>query len=282
MTRFSLTILFISLFFLNTLGQSDTGSENRRASYSESFMSYRSNNVDSSLYFIRLIATNPAYSNTLQHLIHDELALSFDKMWEGHRRQITAYKILEAMMSDSSETIVNSARPLYCWADVLRNTNDNNELTKLTNGFIKTELSKDIYNNRAAKYALLIYQVISQKKELNKLAEKLLNTTIRKLKAILVNQDSLSMPLLGKKAWYKYLYAYANFIQADEYIKQHKDKSAGENYKIAAAYSPDLSDKQYIDNYFFDKYLLAMYFHPEKLRGINQIGDYFGNDYVSF
>ena len=240
------------------------------------------NNIDSSLYFIRLIAANPAYSTNLRDCLHNKFAGLFDKIYEGSTIGIAAYKILEVMVADSNEKLVNSAKPLYYWAKVQRSSNDNNELVKLTNAFIETELSKDIYNNRAGRYALLIYQVIFQKKELNELAERLLSTTIKKIKSNLSYPDSLSEPLLRKKVWFKYLYAYANSIKADNYMKLHQEKRAGEYYKIASEYSPDISDKQYIEEYAFDKYLLTMYFRPQKLEHYVYMDDYFGDDYLSF
>ncbi len=282
MTRFRLTALFLSLFFLHTLGQSNDESRNKMAFYSDSFQSYMGNNIDSSLYFIRMIAANPRYSANLKDCLHNRFAVLFGKIYEGSTIGITAYKILEVMVADSNEKLVNSAKPLYYWAKIQRSENDNNELVKLTNAFIKSELSKDIYNNRAGRYALLIYQVIFQKKELNELAERLLSTTIKKIKFNLSNPDSLPEPLLRKKIWFKYLYASANSIKADNYMKLHQEKREGEYYKIASEYSPDISDKQYIEEYSFDKYLFTMYFRPQKLEHYIYTDDYFWDDYLSF
>lgn len=281
MTRFTLTVLLIS-FFLTTYGQSDNRPKEGLRSYANSFQSYRDKNVDSSLYFVRLLAADPKYSGTLQILLHNVFAQTFQKKWEEEAKDslqkielkkevAIGLKILEGMVADSNRNLVNSAKPIYFWVKIQQNENNNKELIKLTNEFIKTELSvNDIYPNRIGRYAFLIHQVISKKKELSNLAEILFTTTTQKFKSNPGNVDSASRPMLEKKVWYKYLYAYANFIKANQLLKQNKEKEAVAYFKTASDYSPDLTDKKSSNGYFYDMYFL---FEKEKIT--------FQDDYLS-
>jgi thiol-disulfide isomerase/thioredoxin len=273
MTHFTLTTVFIALFFFTVNGQSQELPKEGPAFYFNSFQKYRNTNIDSSLYFARLLAVNPDDSTTLEDLLHNSFAQSFltpseelinamknmDSLQKKEYQKMLTISpiILDRMMSDSNINLVNTVKPINFWVKVHQNENNINELTKLTNEFIKTELSiNDIYKNRVGRYALLIYQVISQKPELNNLSEKLFTTTIEKLKLNQVNSDSLSRPGIVRRAWYKYLYAYSNFIIANQLVKLDKDKEAVYYYKIASEYSPNLSDKSVSYAYFYDMYFL--------------------------
>lgn len=163
------------------------------------------------------------------------------------------------MMADNNRNLVNNVTPIYYWTKVQQNENDTGKLIEWTNKFIATELStNDIYQNRIGRYALLIYQVISQKKELKSLAEQLFKTTINKLKLnqVNVNVDSASRLVLAKRTWYRYLYAYSNYIQANKALEIGNNKEAGEGFKTAFDYSPDLTDKNNSSAYFYDMFFL--------------------------
>lgn len=264
---------FIAFFFFTTIsGQSQEMPKDGPGFYFNSFQKYRNTSIDSSLYFARLLAANPDYSATLEDLLHDTFAQSFlvsDEITEMLKHADSSQKkeyqnmltispvILDKMVSDTSANLVNNAKPIYYWVKVMQNKGNSRELIKLTNEFIETELTtNDLYKNRVGRYAFLIYQVISQKPELNKLADKLFTVTNEKLKINQVISDFLSRPGMVRRAWYRYLYAYSNYCIANQLVKQEKDKEAAGYFKTASDYSPDLKDKSVSYAYFYDMIFL--------------------------
>lgn len=271
MKNFSFTAVFICSCFLTSFGQISDLPTGGPGFYFNGFQSYNGKHVDSSLYFLKQLAAKDEYLHTLKDLVHNSFAQSFMEINESllekeikdslqrsevktelKKRRVVGYAILKGMLSDSNANLVNCARPVEYWTQVQLNRQNLSALTQLTNAFIQTELSKDIYDNRAGRYALLIYQVISQKKELNKLSEKLFTLTMDKLKAN--QQTANSLP--EQKVWYRYLFAYSNFIKAEKLVKEHRENEAGLFYKTAANYSPGLADIQNKHAYFYDMYFL--------------------------
>ncbi|HEX4375195.1 MAG TPA: hypothetical protein VHZ50_17955, partial [Puia sp.] len=61
--------------------------------------------------------------------------------------------------------------------------------------------------------------------------------------------DTTSSDELDERAWYRYLFAYTNYIKA----KQASDINGKEKYlKISFEYSPDPIDKQHYPAYFYE------------------------------
>ena len=269
MKRSGLLVVSICLCLINAVGQTSGMPTKGPGFYFNGFQSYYNKNVDSSLYCLRQLATKGEYIHDLQFLVHDGIFFqSFLEMWDNEVRDsletvelnnntVKAYAILKRMLSDSNINLVNSARPIDYLAKIQSNKQNIKILTKLTNEFIQTELLKDMYDNRAGRYALLIYQVISKEKELAKLSETLLTATIEKLRSNLSTTDQWLRPMAEKRISYKFLYACANFFKAEELVKQKQETVAGTYYKIAAAYSPGLADNQYQHAYFYDMAFLV-------------------------
>lgn len=285
MKHLTLTGLLISILSLSTKAQPGTLPTKGPGFYFTSFQSHYNKNADSSLYFIRLLAANPNYTTTFQNLLHDNFAQTFQPMWEReitdsigkiglNTRVVIGYKILDGMMSDTNQNLVKSAKPIYYWTKILQSQNDNKKLIALTNEFIATELSaNDIYQNRVGRYALLIHQVISQKPELKNLAQQLFTTTVTKLELnqVDIHLDTASRQLLTKRTWYRYLYAYCNYLQANKLLEKGSKKEADKYFKTAFDFSPDATDRNNTSAYFYDMYFLL----EEEKRT-------FANDYVDF
>lgn len=267
---FSLTAMLLFSFFSVRSQNYTTAKENPGVCF-DNFQLYVDKNVDSALYFVRLLASNPKYSSLLQNLLHQIFALRFQPVpdWkiedsiqypEAAKRVKIAYQILDGMINDTNENLVKSVTPIYYWAKAQQNGNKSEELIGLTKNIIKAEQSvNDLYQNRTGRYALLIFKIISQKKELSNLAEQLFEMTISKLKLnqIHVNMDTASRQILEKRAWYRYLYAYSNFVKATLYSEKGNEKKAGRYFKVAFEYSPDLTDNDHFPAYFYDMYLLT-------------------------
>ncbi|CAN5826280.1 hypothetical protein BH11BAC3_BH11BAC3_28070 [soil metagenome] len=265
--RFNFTVLLICFCCFSSNAQTTGLPTEGPGFYFNNFQHYRGENVDSSMYFLRKLAENPSYAGTLQDLVHNSFSQVFLDMWdtlvkdslqkiEMKKNAVAGRVILKSMLSDTNIILVNSAKPIEFWTKAQANKDDVQVLNKLTNDFIQTQLCEDIYENRVGRYALLIYKVIEPKKELSKLAAQLLETTFQKIKSNLVDEDDLSWEMREKKVWFKYMYAYANFLKANELVKLQQENAAGKWYKTAADNSPNLADNQFKHAYFYDMVFL--------------------------
>lgn len=282
MTRFTFTVL-CAAFFLTTRGQADKLPVAGPGFYFNSFQAYSSNNVDSSLYYARLLAAEPKYGGMLQDLLHNAFAQSFQKKWEREEKDsarrnglkngtILSRKILEGMVADSNRQLAATVRPIHLWVQVQQHAQDDRALARLTRAFLDTALLvPDLYANRSARYAFLVHQVIAKRKALQPLADRLLAVTLQQLKAGLAAADTASRSMQERRVWYKYLYAYGSFVKAGQLSAQKKEKAAAAWLKTASDHSPGLADKQYASGYFYDMYFL---FEKEKAT--------FQDDYVRF
>ena len=238
----------------------------------EQLSNHSHKDVDSSLYFVRLLAASPASESSLQDLLHDAYAQTFLSMWdtmhditdtqriEIKKGKAVAYKILDGMIADTCKLLLKIIQPIYLWTKIVENKNNDKELIKLTNKFIATESTTSntgFYGNRLPRYAFLIYQIISKRAALNKLSGQLFTTNFNQLKANQITGDSLTYEMLNKKVWYKYLYAYANYVKATEAKKQSNKKLEESYLKTAAAYSPDLTDQNHKTAYYYDNVFLT-------------------------
>lgn len=252
-------------FFCAANGQENKNTQENPVNYFNSFQSYLNINlnVDSAFYFVKKLASSAKYATLLQLLIHDSFAQEFiekeaidsSKIDSINQRIFFCNSILMAMVTDSTKLLSETARPLYLWAKIQDSKNDLQALTNLTNEFIKKELlSEDIYKNGLGRYALLIYQIISKHPKLNPLSEKLFAITYSNLKNNQVKTtDSSTTMDLRKRAWYRYLFAYTNYLKA----KQTSDLNRKEIFlSLAFDYSPDLIDKNNYSAYFYDMIFL--------------------------
>lgn len=137
--------------------------------------------------------------------------------------------------------------------------NNTEQQRKLTNAFLSAGLAEgDVYQNRAGRYAILIWQFISKKPELKTLSNVLFDSVTTQLKEnqIIVGLDTASKVALDKRAWYRYLYAYCSNVRAKGLFKQGNVREAQSLYKTAFDYSPDLTDRNHQSAYFYDAIFL--------------------------
>src|ERR1035437_7840222 len=128
MTHFTLTTVFIALFFFTTNGQSQELPNKDPYFYKASFEhQFIEENVDSCLYFLRLLAANPKYSPTFEDELHNNFAQEFIKIPNYKIGLQCADSILDGMMSDTNINLVNIAKPIYFWVSVQHNENNSKE-----------------------------------------------------------------------------------------------------------------------------------------------------------
>lgn len=239
--------------------------------YFNNFQDYHGKNVDSAMYYIRLLAVNDNYGSMLERLIHDSFAQSFRKISEGERRNLLQEKefkrklalrrqILNLMTTDSIQSLAAVSTPVYYWVQAQQYENDASRLEEITNGFIMNQLSADdIYHNRVGRYALLIHQVISRNDSLNVLSDRLLGIVFDKLKwnpALHADTDTGSPEILTQRSWFRYLFAYLNYALASQLLEKENVEEAGKYLLAASDYSPDSVDRGSL-GYFYDMHFLV-------------------------
>ena len=282
------TILTVILFILlsSVYGQDANKNEVWPGEYFNNFQKYSGRNIDSSIYYARLLAANKNYNFMLQDLLHNSFAQSFRRGWETEikdsvrvlelKKQTALNKqILNRMITDSIQRLVTASMPIFYWAQVQQYENNSSKLKEITNDFIKNQLSSDdIYDNRVGRYALLIHQIISNNTKLKALSNKLFIITQNKLKSNSImnaDADTLSKQALEKRSWYRYLYAYCNYTLANQALKKNNVKDAGKYFLTAYEYSPDKFDRINYSSYFYDMFIIL---RKEK--------NSFKNDYVNY
>lgn len=229
--------------------------------YFNSFQHYKEKNVDSALYFARLLAANEDYLPILEDLLHDNYAQAFlpylAKRFPG--MVANARQLLSAMMADNNPVLKNGVQPIYYWTQVQENINNDARVRELVDEFIKTQLSTtDLDENRVARYALLIHQEIAPKTSLESTAKELLTPVIANLKKNQIPYvDGAPRHLLESRAWYRFLYAYVNSVQGNALLKENKIKEAGPYLKTAFEYSPDIIDRNLTASFSYDLVFLT-------------------------
>jgi thiol-disulfide isomerase/thioredoxin len=212
--------------------------------------------IDQALFYAQSLAREcPA---TLQSLLHTFFAQAFIKEYKDKHGNATERKLLDLFINDTNHVLVQTAKPIYLWVQVQENENNTAGLIRLTNTFLETQFDTSaLYDNRIARYALLIYKLIQNKNECSQSAQTLLDKTYSALSSQ-IKQFNLPGDAMHnrKRAWYRYLYAYTHFVQAQNAQQQGDLVNAEEFYRMASVYSPDATDKQAIPDYVYDKVFL--------------------------
>lgn len=194
----------------------------------------------------------------LQSLFHTFFAQAFSPHIRGNRDNANERKLLDLCINDTNQVLVQAARPIYLWVQIQENANNTADLIKLTNNFIDTQFNTlDLYDNRTARYALLIYQQINSNKKCSQTAQILLSKTTAALSNQINKYDLPADQVHNwKKAWYRYLYACIHFVQAEEAQHNGDLTNAEAFYRIASLYSPNETDRQVLSAYDYDKVFL--------------------------
>jgi thiol-disulfide isomerase/thioredoxin len=284
MRKYILTaLLFIA--FISTIYSQDNRPKEGPAFYFNNFQHYSNTNIDSAFYFIQKIATYPNSNNMLQDLLHNSFAQSFikwperdelDSLEKVHYYQSLANgkALLNKMASDTTEMLSRSVQSLLLWVKIEDKKNDLKKTRELVKEFISTQMGvDDIYQYCTGRYGLLIYQAIVRHPELTDLSQQLFTAIDNKLRMNqpIVNIDSASRPQLIKRAWYRYLYAYCNYLKAHNKLSVGMNNEGRRFFKLAFDYSPDLADQNNKSGYFYE---MSFLFEKEK--------DSFQEEYVQY
>ena len=275
-------IILVVIFFLsltNANSQTLNIQEESPDVYFNNFQKFigEKPDVDSAFFCIQKIASSNKYVLLLRMLLHDIFAQEFgynsqsnlDTLKINTTNKFSA-KLLFRIMLDTTKLLLETAKPIYLLSRIQDAKNNETELTALTEEFIEHELlPKFMYDNKTLRYGLMIYQVISKNPALEPLSQKLFTIIFTHLKNNqIVATDSSKRIQLDKRSWYRYLYAYVNYIEANKSDDRFKK---GVFFKKAFNFSPDIIDKNHAAAYFYDMLLL---FGEEKQS--------FKEDYIKF
>lgn len=254
-------LAFFLLVFHCVKAQSNIPPAESPGGYFNSFQkfSYNTPNADSAVFYLRKLASNGMYIGYLRPLLHDSFAQAFlpgkaDKDTASARRQQESKRlhtaILERIMADTLQRLVKTARPIYLWYKVQQYQSDAGKLTPLVQEFIDQELSDALYTDKAARYGIMICQLIEQHPSLKLAVANIRSAIYDHLSRNQVSlTDSTKRGDLERRAWYRYMYAYVNFVAA----KGTGDPTEKEKFlKLAYDYSPDMEDRNHYSSYFYD------------------------------
>ncbi len=251
-----------SLIFINANSQ-DISIFQKGIKYLNDFTDFRSDrpDADSAYYCLQKLAARTEYAEMLKRLLHQSFVQAFilskemdssDKKIYQKRRHL-ADQILAKAMGDTSAVLLNALQPLYLWKTIQDNQGNTSLQATITENFLKTQIAPgNIYDQYAGRYGLMIYKIISVNRELKPLAEKLLTAIYTNLeKNQIPAVESTKTDTLAKRAWYRYLFAYANFMAS----KNSDDKLI--LLKKASDFSPDSQDRLFRFAYYYDmKFLI--------------------------
>jgi thiol-disulfide isomerase/thioredoxin len=228
--------------------------------------SYSIPSADSAFFYFKKLAAHTEFSNMTTDLLHNSFAQSFkiqqiaDTSELVSRRQhlVLCNQIFNLMLKDTSHNIAETVRPLGLWKSVQDNKDNLSELTRLSRFFLQTlKASNDIYSNRIGRYGLMIVQIISDKPGLKGISEEIFSYIYHQLENGQVKAtDTASQLVLSKRAWFRYLYAYTNFIKA-------ANSNAKELYfRKSFDFSPDALDVNNYAAFYYD--MLFLFADEEK------------------
>ncbi len=175
------------------------------------------------------------------------------------------------MMADSSVHLRETVEPVFLWTQAQEKQSESDLLINFTQNFLELyAASKNSSENHLDRYGLLIYQLMIGKEEMTPLANKLFDSIKENLKSNQITAtDSSSRMELDRRAYYRYLYAYVNYLEAQAATEAGKKEGLLRN---AFNFSPDLIDQNHKSAYFYDTGFL----YPDAGK------DSFQDDYLDY
>lgn len=276
-------LILITTHFLAPKAMSQSAPADTPSDYFNRFNTFTQKNLNeaSALLNIRKLASNKKAIESVRFIIHNSYAQvvinrpfppGMDSTVIRERMRVRNFNkiLLIKVMEDTSKVLTQTANTLFLYSKIEDAAGNSAQLDRLTEQFIQEELSdSDIYSNRAGRYGLMIYKKINSIPELKSLSQKLFHTVYNHLeKGQIPASETLDRFKSEERAWYRYLYAYANYLQSEKETDLAKKK---DYLKKAFDYSPDLADVNRKTAYFYDMILIL-----EKEK------DSFRDDYLTF
>jgi thiol-disulfide isomerase/thioredoxin len=274
-------LTLLSFLVCITYGVFAQNSPSQYANYFNGFQRTKKTNPDSAIYFLTNLAM--LESNATDDLLHNSFAQSFmlgsreellkDPEFLAHlkksnitldsarrkfaEQQSNAYIILDKTKKSVNKQIKENIYPIWKWVEAMKNKDNAIELQKIGNEYLSyLNEDSDFYNQRKARYGLMISGIMNKSDQLKPLAVKLQDLIYDNLSQYISThstQNELSREEKMDRAWYRYMFAAINFISAGNTVnKADQIKSL----KLASEFSPDAIDNTVKSAYFYDMFFL--------------------------
>ncbi len=286
----------LSVFILLLLSSFSILAQNVRdeINYFNSFQRTKAKQPDSAVYYMqKLAASNPSMA---VDLFHNSFAQSFlsavqekmrtDTSFLAHikkmnmtidsvfalmnEEKMNARVILKKIGNDATPFLKNNRFVVAKWVEAQDNQKDPAKLLAIGNEYLTYLTSQtDFYAERKARYGLLLAKLMVGNAALKSTGDKIFKLIYSNLQQ---NQKELDPNDLKRstkeiRAWYRYMFAYTNFIAA----QKTQDKTEKMTFlKLANQFSPDLMDKTVKSAYFYDMIFL-----------LGEEKDSFADDYLA-
>lgn len=195
----------------------------------------------------------------LNTLIHDSFAQSFVRPASLQTDTIVGSQLLKKLYR-GNVSLRQSVYPLYKWVEIRDALGDTARIRQLTNGFmIAQERSGEEKGNRIDRYALLIYNLLKPKPYYSVLADTLFGRTRQRIEHAVNGVYYQATPDRRQssiRAYFRYLMAYVNLLEANELLVRHDSIKAASYLKEASRFSPDDMDRQRRSEYFYEAVFL--------------------------
>jgi len=165
--------------------------------------------------------------------------------------------ILQKLQNDPNPFIKDLIYPIAQWKQAQDYINLPEQLSVIGITYLKyLQKSDNFYDERKARYGLMIAKLIYYNEKLRPEADQIIKMIYNNLKLHQINDDLINIKRADKekRAWYRYMFAYCNFITAQD-AKLTQDQKLG-YLKLAYEHSPDILDKTVSHAYFYDMHFL--------------------------
>ncbi|MEH3111797.1 TlpA family protein disulfide reductase [Pedobacter terrae] len=276
-----LTLLFSFLCLVSFVsGQDQSNAEDNTKNFNGFQRTYDKYPDSAIAYLKKLAISSPLYA---EDLVHNSFAQSFiqrdeegyykDSIFLARLKQMnmtvdsvrsikrkmknSTSSILEKLKSDTSIVLKNVIYPLAKWEEAQKNFNDPKKLNEIGKTYLKyLKETNDFYTERKARYGLLIAKLLYNNNKLRPDADRIIELIYNNLQNHQITEDptTITRPVKEKRAWYRYMFAYCNFITSQNLKLTNNQKL--DRLKLAFSYSPDILDKTVSHAYFYDMIFL--------------------------
>ena len=276
-------IVFLFIILPCITAQTNKNSVSGSLVYYNGFNEACTQDINHSLYCVRQLAADKEWGKSLlQDLLHGSFMPNLSSYREMNKTKVNgkelkkfniACTVLNEMVADTCQLLSGNATPIQYWVNAFLNENDPEYMSGLINDFISTQLIPEhIYNYKTGSYALLIHKIISQKEHMYGLSRKILKEVRDKsVNAVSKSGKPGIHPSMKERAYFRFLYAYCNYAEAQINIEENYINKANDLLKTAFDFSPDFSDIHNIEGFKNDMASL----------GIEDI-DFFRVEYLDF
>lgn len=169
-----------------------------------------------------------------------------------------AILILNKLATDTSAWVKLNTLPITLWVAAQKNAKNENELKRIGNQYLNyLKANLDVNAERKGRWGLIISNIMSKHPALNKDVLQIRQLIYQQLKdhQVVYDPSAPNRQKLILRSWYRYLFAYTNYLFANELA--YGDLKKSEYLKLAFQYSPDKLDLSNRSSFFYDMIFLV-------------------------